>query len=86
MMNQKAKYWISLLMLALFCISMITGFIPMFMSHHYNSSEITFIWLFKHQWKVFHVLSSILLSIVVGIHFIDHLKWVVLMSKKSDKK
>ena len=82
MLKQKINYWIDLILIILFLISAISGFIIWIFPHGPHSSMIKFLGILKYQWKILHAWISLLFIIFVLIHLILHWKWLLQMTKK----
>ena len=82
MMNQKTKYWISLLMFLSFCVTAISGLVILFLPHGSFAGHIKFIGIFKYQWKFLHTWVGLLFLILVIVHVLDHWNWIAQIAKK----
>ena len=85
MNKNKINYWLDFVLLILFLIVVITGFILKFAfvsGEPGNGRWITFLGFDKLQFISWHSMVAIVMSVLIIVHLVLHLKWIKNMSKK----
>ena len=74
MLSHKQKFYLSIIMFALFSFTMISGIVIWFLPKKLFGHAI-FLGITKYHWKVIHVFTGLLLTISVCIHIVDHWRY-----------
>lgn len=84
MVRVETRYMVDMIMLIVFIICAVTGFILWyaFPSGFGGGQWSIYLGVAKHEWITIHDYSSIVLTVTIIIHFVVNFNWIAQMTKK----
>ena len=84
MVRVETRYMVDMIMLIVFIICAVTGFILWyaFPSGSGRGQWSTFLGVDKYEWITIHDYSSLVLTVTIIIHFVINFNWIIRMTKK----